>query len=180
MTPRELLEQARRRFEVLLITDEDRLTGFLRDSLEFYGHHAGVLVRTSVAQPELKLFPPPLALNGAYNVRGEWVLTEYDQPAGMLYLRDQPQYGPWAISYFVNPRNWDLDSPLPNDMEFTLLIDYCETLIGEANAQKLSLSKWVAQLESMETKGQSEYQQQRTALEEQIRRQAQLPDFALL
>jgi len=42
------------------------------------------------------------------------------------------------------------------------------------------LSKWVAQLESMETKGQSEYQQQRTALEEQIRRQAQLPDFALL
>lgn len=180
MTPSEVLTQARQRFEVLLIQEEERLVGFLRDAMEFYGQHAGVLVRRVAENPEVKIFPPPLAHNGCYNSQGEWQLTTYDQVSGILHIHDQPRNSPWNLSYFVNPRKWDLDAELPPDCEFSLLIDLTECLIGEANSQRLSLSKWVAQLESMDTRNQAEYQQQRVAVEEQIRKQAMLPDFALL
>ena len=180
MTPLEILTQSRRRFEILLIQDEEVLRGFVRDALEFYSIHAGVLIRRRVERPELAIYPPPLSFNGVHNKRGEWCMTDYDNVAGTLFIQDRPTYGPWQVTYFVNLRNWDLETPLPADLEFTLLIDYVECLIGEANAQKLALSKWVANLESMESRGQSEYQQQRATLEEGIRSRAIMADFAIL
>lgn len=180
MTPAEILEQAKRRIEILLIKEEDRLEGFIRDALEFYSYHAGILIRRVVEQPEMSLFPPPLSFNGTYNSRGDWCMSRYEQVTGTLHIHDKPIHSPWNVSYFVNMRQWDLNTPLPSDIEFSLLIDYTECLVGEANAQKLALSKWVAQLDNMETRGAADYQQQRVALEETIRRQALLPDFAIL
>jgi len=179
-TPKYLLEQALARFPILLIKDEARQERYLRDALEFYAQHSGALVRTRLEQPEILISPQPLGFNGCYNKRGDWIITKYDRTTEKLHVLDDPKNSPWDMSYFVNLRHWDYETDLPTDLEFTLVIDHIESLLGEANAQQMSLTSFVASLEGMERKGMSEYSQQRLAVEEQIRKQAHLPDFAIL
>jgi hypothetical protein len=179
-TPKYLLEQALARFPILLIKDEQRLERYLRDSLEFYALHSGVLVRVRMDQPELLITPPPLGFNGIYNKRGEWCMSRYDKVTNFLHVQDDPKYSPWDLSYFTNLRHWDIETDLPSDLEFTLVIDHIESIVGEANSQQMELSKFVAGLESMNQKTAGEYAQARERIETQIRTQAHLADFALL
>jgi hypothetical protein len=179
-TPKYLLEQALARFPILLIKDEQRLERYLRDSLEFYALHSGVLVRVRMDQPELLITPPPLSFNGIYNKRGEWCMSRYDKVTNFLHVQDDPKYSPWDLSYFTNLRHWDIETNLPSDLEFTLVIDHIESIVGEANSNQLAVSKFAAGLESMETVSAGEYSQRRQAIETQIRAQAHLADFALL
>jgi len=180
MTPQYLLEQALARFPILLIKDELKQERYLRDALQFYSQHSGIIMRLQLEQPEVLITPKPLAFNGIYNIRGEWCRYRYDEISNYLHVLDDVRNGPWSMSYFVNVVQWDLNVDLPNDLEYSLIIDLIESLVGEANAQALSMSKFLANLESMEGKQPSEYHQQREAVEQQIRESAQLPDFALI
>ena len=179
-TPKYLLEQALARFPILLVKSEERQERYLRDSLEFYALHAGMLIRAEMTQPELLITPPPLGFNGCYNHFGDWQMTKYDAATNKLHVLDDVRNGPWSVSWFQNIRNWDLETELPRDIEFTLVIDHIESLLGEANAQQMALSRFVASLDGMEQKQASEYSQQRQMVEEAIRKQAHLPDFAIL
>lgn len=180
MSPQYLLEQALSRFPILLIKDEQRQEKYLRDALNFYSLHAGIVKRLTVQQPEVLITPEPLSWNGVYNNLGQWCQSRYDKISHYLYVLDEPRNGPWQVSYFVNVSAWDLHTALPGELEFSLIIDLIESLIGEANAQALALSKFVASLDGMDSKMPQDYHQQKEAVEQQIRTSASLPDFAIL
>lgn len=180
MTPQYLLEQALSRFPILLIKDEARQEKYLRDALQFYSLHAGIVMRKAVTAPQLLVLPAPLSWNGVYNAQGAWCQSRYDAVSAYLYIHDEPRNGPWNVSYFLDVSKWDLHTELPAELEFSLIIDLLEALIGEANAQALSLSKFVASLDGMESKMPQDYHQQKETVETQIRTQATIPDFAVL
>ena len=176
MTPRQILDSALARIPILLVKSEEQQERLLRDSLQYYARHAGVIQEIEVHESITQRPRDFLAVasitdeNGAYcghRIVGDEIrikLTQFDK-------------GPFRIIYFVDLTNTGLDQDLPDEIEFGLVADHLESRIGEINAQKFQLTRAV-QLD-VEQKTSSEYQQNRERIEEQILAKAAIPDIAI-
>mgnify|MGYP001586348344 CR=1 FL=1 len=166
MTPTQLWQHALDRIPVLLIKDKALQERYLRDTLNLYSQEAGVLRTLKTSASSFAIPPHFLDINSCYDHDGSWCHAVIQNDQILI------EFGtvPFDFHYFINLYAWELNSELPLNIETGLLIDYLESLLGEANALKLALTKAV-QLD-LEGKTPAEYAQQKERIVEQMKQKS--------
>lgn len=159
MTPAELLDEAKNRFIVLYHNDSTKLESLLRQALAKFSDKAGVTVAASIpftspdhsglspvtyiADTPMYYAPLPDHFKDvavAKDAKGQWhdaevgVNPEDDSPALVFYL-DADSTSPMRVEYFVDLRDWDEDTALPNGV-VSQVLDYLVALIEVPNTER--------------------------------------------
>lgn len=159
MTPAELLDEAKKRFIVLYHNDSVKLEGLLRQSLGKFSDKAGVTATATVpftppgdsglskteyiAETPLYYAPLPAHFKDvamAKDAKGQWhsvylgLDIEDDTPC-MVFELDSDSVSPMKVEYFVDLRDWDEDTNLPNGVVSPVL-DHLAACIEVPNTER--------------------------------------------
>lgn len=147
MTPRDLLEDVKARFPLLLVQDPGQLDRLLRQALLIYQEKAGHVVALRVKGDNLDLSAPAIATPknslspiGGEDSRGVAVfLTEVEQPGGAVEwgLALSPYHlPPYILRYFFDFTGMDREADhLPRGTA-GMIGDYLYALIDIVNTQR--------------------------------------------
>jgi hypothetical protein len=142
MTPAELLEQAKNSFIVLYHGDPDKLTLLLRQALGTYQDKAGVIREISYGTG-FEIAVPDDFLTVATSKDAVGNYHEVRRVDGSLRIVETSiSVKPYKTHYFVNLRDYDLETDLPPEIIGTLL-DYLIALIeipNTARGKKIALA----------------------------------------
>lgn len=136
MTPLEALDEAKAQFNPLYFNDPQKLQGVLRRALGVYQDKAGLIKTVKTVDLETSVTAPGDMLSviaaGDKNSR----YHEVFQDGTTLYVEpDLDSVPPYTISYFVNLRDYDLETDLPPGIVGTI-IDYLVALIDFQNTER--------------------------------------------
>lgn len=159
MTPSELLDEAKSRFIVLYHNDSTKLNGLLRQALGKFSDKAGVTVTATIpftspdnsglspteyiADTPMYYAPLPSYFKDiavAKDAKGKWhevvvgTDPETNEPC-LIFSLDDTSVSPMIVEYFVDMREWDEDTNLPNGVVSSVL-DYLVALIDVPNTER--------------------------------------------
>lgn len=136
MTPNEALESATSQFTPLYHSDSDKLESLLRRALGVYQDKAGVIKTVKSTDLETFVAIPDDMLSAIYasdkNSRYHEVIQD---ETSLSVEEDTNSYPPYTFYYFVNLRDYDLDTDLPSGI-VGILIDYIVALIDIPNTER--------------------------------------------
>jgi len=140
MTGRELLEQAKKHFAILYVNNEaDALDHLVLQALGDYQDKAGFLATVKTVDNEIAVNIPDkfLGLVLAHDAEKQYHEVVIDADAGTITIQETAiSEKPYTIHYFVNLRDYDLETDqLPPEIIGTLL-DYLIALIDIPNTER--------------------------------------------
>ena len=168
MTPTELLNEAKAHFPVLYVEDTAFLNSLLKKTLGKYQDKAGVLLSQTIPDDEFFIDIPTdfLAIGVVQDARGNFhdhIIAE-GQVQITKRLYPNASVPPFSFSYFLDLRNYDSDTDLP-DTTISLLLDHLEASIDIYNTAR---AKRVAQStgqDTVEFPSEQELKERRAAVE---------------
>jgi len=137
MTPTEALEDAKLQFNPLYFNEPPKLVALLRRALGVYQDKAGVIKNVKTADiVDTSVAIPGDMLSCIYASDKNSRYHEAFQNDSTLYVEpDLDSAPPYTFYYFVNLRDYDLDTDLPNGIVGTI-IDYIVSLIDIPNTER--------------------------------------------
>ncbi|MEG0870316.1 MAG: hypothetical protein RR308_01105 [Hafnia sp.] len=170
MTPVELLEGVKKRFQPLLADDETLLKTQLRQALTTYQDKAGVIGRVRLSKQDGVSLKPPedyLALIHVTDSRGGLVYSDSFPDSIDLDLNGDERY-PLTMSYLLNLRDRDYEKwVIPADI-IGMLEDYLEALIAIKNTERLRIVAIAGKLDTSGYADEITLQQRKQELELQM------------
>ncbi|MDV1094957.1 hypothetical protein ACSI5N_25375 (plasmid) [Raoultella ornithinolytica] len=138
MTPAEILENVKKRFNPLLVREEETLESFLRKALAAYQDRAGVITAIKlekVSGTSVTLPDDYLALVQVIDANGTLVYA--DDLGGMVELEPmRSDRWPFRMLYLMNLRDRPFDSWQVPPAIVGMIEDYLETLINVRNVAR--------------------------------------------
>lgn len=136
MTPNEALEDAKLQFNPLYFNETPNLTALLKRALGVYQDKAGVMKTVKTADLETSVPIPADMLTCVFANDKNNRYHEVFQGDDTLYVEpDLDSVLPYTFHYFVNLRDYGLDTALPNGIVGTL-IEYLVALIDVHNTER--------------------------------------------
>ncbi|ELD7994212.1 hypothetical protein M2J86_24740 (plasmid) [Citrobacter freundii] len=170
MTPVDMLEGVKKRFQPLLADDETLLKTLLRQALTSYQDKAGVIGRVQISKQEgvsLKLPEDYLALIHVTDSRGGLVYADPYPDSIKLDLDGCERY-PLTMAYLLNLRDRDFEKwVIPADI-IGSLEDYLEALIAIKNTERLRIVAIAGKLDTSGYPDEITLQQRKQELELQM------------
>jgi hypothetical protein len=183
MTPTELLEKVKLRFNPLILTDEEQLQEYVRTALTTYQDRAGLLVKIRIQKESGLTIAAPddyLELVGVTDQRGMMLYCdEYDgniEIEGELGMR-----WPLTMTYLKNLRDLDLDSDSLPAQAIGVLLDYLEVLIAIPNTELLRTISIAGKLDVSNLSDENTLYERKKTLEQEISaRRAIIPGAVIM
>lgn len=177
MTPQELLDEVKTRFNPLLITDAARLENLLRQALRTYQDRAGVIRNIDVQEEEFDRPEDALELITASDSNGTYIeCREYRDDAGKVHWKLLPtcrHEGPYRVTYLLHLAALKLDADqLPRGIT-SLLGDYLECLIDIENTRRQRMANQTAGLPYDHLRADMELLEMKLRLEENMQETAE-------
>ncbi|NDO81503.1 hypothetical protein CJP72_12220 [Citrobacter sp. NCU1] len=170
MTPVELLESVKGRFQPLLADDETLLQTLLRQALTTYQDKAGVIKPVRIKKEDGVSLKPPedyLALIHVTDSRGCLVYSDPFPDSIDLDLNGDERY-PFTMLYLVNLRDRNYKEwNIPADI-IGMLEDYLEALIAIKNTERLRIVAIAGKLDTSGYPDEITLQQRKQELEAQM------------
>ena len=112
MTPSEVIEQVKRRFDVLYYSDPVDLDAMMADSLGAYEDKAGSLKSLSIADPDTSIEKPTDCLSVVATSDGCGRYIDFDDSGENITISGLVAY-PVKVQYLVKFRGYDVNTKLP-------------------------------------------------------------------
>ncbi|MBH05010.1 MAG: hypothetical protein CMJ20_01680 [Phycisphaeraceae bacterium] len=184
MTPKQLLEDVKARFPVLLHEDEKALLSLLKKALAKYQELAGFSdrhrIRAVDASDSCEL--PPLFLSKLSLKDKEHRFINSTVWDGNLELElDGDEVFPLTLSYLKNVLESDFDTFQLPSTSISLLGDYLELLITIPNSERIRQVSTAGKMDTSGLPAETDLATRRDALEAQMRsNRAMIPPISLL
>lgn len=170
MTLVELLEDVKRRFTPLLVTEKATLDSLLRQALGAYQSRAGYIQRVVLQKEAGASLPYPadyLALVNVLDKRGGVVFCEDYGSEITLDLTGCETY-PLTLSYFVNLRECPVDDWVVPPTIIPLIQDYLEVLIAIKNSARHRRVNISGKLDTSDIPDEATLNQRKKEIEEEM------------
>jgi hypothetical protein len=127
MTPTQIIEQAKTRFDVLYLNDPLVLVAMMQDSLGVFEDKAGAIRSALIEAPATKLQKPSdfLTVSCVSDARGFYV--DHTLAGEEIVISGVVKY-PVTVKYLVKFRGFDFESPLPNESVGLILAHFAAQL----------------------------------------------------
>jgi hypothetical protein len=134
MTPTEIIEQAKKRFDVLYYNDSDALIAMMNDSLGVFEDKAGAIRSVRIESPETSIAKPDdfLAISCVQGASGLYV----DHEVGDADITISGRYVyPVEVKYLVQFRGHDHEAALPGE-SVGLILDHFAACLAVRNTRR--------------------------------------------
>lgn len=134
MTPTEIIEQGKKRFDVLYLNDPSVLVSMMQDSLGVFEDKAGAVRSALIEAPATKLRKPSdfLAVSCVSDVRGFYV--DHTLAGEDIVISGAVKY-PVTVKYLVKFRGFDFKSALPVE-SVGLILEHFSACLAVRNTRR--------------------------------------------